>query len=86
MKGAPEFLFPCCTRYINKNGSVSKIDSEFTNLFNAVVLDFTHKSLRIVLLAYKEVTEVPEHWDEIEQGLIFIGLMGIEDPLKIGIK
>jgi magnesium-transporting ATPase (P-type) len=29
VKGAPDFLLENCTKYINKNGSVSKINSDF---------------------------------------------------------
>jgi magnesium-transporting ATPase (P-type) len=43
--------------------------------------------LRTILLTYKEVnTETPESWDEIENELIIIGMVGIKDPLRDGIK
>ena len=29
VKGAPDFLLEHCTKYINKNGAVSKINSDF---------------------------------------------------------
>jgi magnesium-transporting ATPase (P-type) len=29
VKGAPDFLLENCTKFINKNGSVSKINSDF---------------------------------------------------------
>ena len=32
VKGAPDFLLEHCTRYINKNGTVSKINSDFLGL------------------------------------------------------
>jgi len=31
VKGAPDFLLEHCTKFINKNGSVSKINSDFVN-------------------------------------------------------
>ena len=45
VKGDPDFLLPYCTKYINKYGRVSKIDSAFSNHINSVILDFAHHSL-----------------------------------------
>ena len=86
VKGDPDFLLPYCTKYINKYGRVSKIDSAFSNHINSVILDFAHHSLQNILLAYKEVDEMPENWEEVEKGLIVIGVVGIENPLQDGIR
>ena len=53
---------------------------------HANILDFASQSLRTILLAYKEVHEVPEEWDEVESDLIIIGMVGIKDPLRDGIQ
>jgi len=53
VKGAPDFLLPYCTRYVNKSGSVSKITTDFTDSIHETILDFAHGSLRTILLAYK---------------------------------
>lgn len=60
MKGAPDFLLPYCTKYINKTGHVTKITPAFTDSMHANILDFASQSLRTILLAYKEVNDVPE--------------------------
>ena len=86
VKGAPDFLLPYCTKYINKSGSVSKITTDFTDTVQDTILDFAAGSLRTILLAYKEVTNTPEEWDEIESDLIILGMVGIKDPLRDGIK
>ena len=86
VKGAPDFLLPYCTKYVNKNGSVSKITTDFTNTVQDTILDFAAGSLRTILLAYKEVSKAPEEWDEIESDLIILGMVGIKDPLRDGIK
>lgn len=59
VKGAPDFLLPYCTKYVNKNGSVSKITTDYTNTIQDTILDFAAGSLRTILLAYKEVSGVP---------------------------
>lgn len=65
VKGAPDFLLPYCTKYINKNGQVSKINEGFINHLEETILDFAAGSLRTILLAYKDVTTIPEEWDQI---------------------
>jgi Ca2+ transporting ATPase len=86
VKGAPDFLIPYCTKYINKNGSASRITGDFENALQQTILDFAAGSLRTILLAYKEVSSIPEEWDEIESDLIIIGMVGIKDPLRDGIQ
>lgn len=49
-------------------------------------MDFAAGSLRTILLAYKEVRNTPQEWDEVESDLIIIGMVGIKDPLRDGIK
>ena len=35
-----------------------------------------------ILLAYKEVKDVPDEWYEVERELIFIAMVGIENSLQ----
>jgi magnesium-transporting ATPase (P-type) len=86
VKGAPDFLLPYCTKFINKAGQSTKITTEFSESMSHNILEFASRSLRTILLAYKEVTSVPEDWDEIENDLVIIGMVGIKDPLRDGIK
>lgn len=53
VKGAPDFLLEHCTRFINKNGTVSKINSDFTQLMQETIESFAAESLRTILLTYK---------------------------------
>lgn len=60
VKGAPDFLLEHCTRFINKNGTVSKINSDFLAEIRETIENFAAESLRTILLTYKEVNSVPE--------------------------
>lgn len=53
VKGAPDFLLEHCTRFINKNGSVSKINSDFISSIKETIENFASESLRTILLTYK---------------------------------
>lgn len=85
VKGAPDFLLPSCTQYVNNDGKVSKIDGAFTEKLHEVIEDFAAGSLRTLLLVYKEVKALPEEWEEIKSDLIILGMVGIKDPLRDGI-
>lgn len=86
VKGAPDFLLPYCTKFINKTGQTTKITTEFSENMHHNILEFASRSLRTILLAYKQISAVPEDWDEIENELVIIGMVGIKDPLRDGIK
>lgn len=53
VKGAPDFLLEHCTKYINKNGTVSKISSDFIDEIKETIETFASESLRTILLTYK---------------------------------
>jgi magnesium-transporting ATPase (P-type) len=40
VKGAPDFLLEHCTKFINKSGSVSKINSDFVNSIKETIEAF----------------------------------------------
>lgn len=85
VKGAPDFTIPACSHFINEDGGVSKITNTFTEQLEQTISDFANGSLRTLLLCYKEVKTIPEDWDEIENNLIIMSMVGIKDPLRDGI-
>ena len=84
-KGAPDFMVPACSHFVNKDGGVSKINQDFVDQLTGAQENFANGTLRTLLLTYKEVKSVPEEWDEIENGLTVLGMVGIKDPLRDGI-
>ncbi|GAB2025131.1 cation-translocating P-type ATPase [Lactovum odontotermitis] len=79
VKGAPDQLLKRLTRK-NIAGEIT----EFTESDRELVLD-TNKSLatqalRVLMMAYKEITEIPSDLAQLEENLIFAGLVGMIDP------
>jgi magnesium-transporting ATPase (P-type) len=37
VKGAPDFMKPVCTHYVDKESKVSKINEDFTNQYEAAI-------------------------------------------------
>lgn len=85
-KGAPDFMIPVCTHFVNKDGGISKITTEFSESLNQTIEEFAAGSLRTILLTYRETKTVPEKWSDIEKDLIILGMVGIKDPLRDGIQ
>ena len=85
VKGAPDFLIPYCNKFVDKNGRQAKLGSDFSDSLQQNIINFANESLRTLLLSYKEVSSVPETWDDIERDLCILGLVGIKDPLRDGI-
>ena len=79
VKGAPDQLLKRVTR-IEENGQVRDITAEKEGIL-AVNKDLARKALRVLMMAYKYVSEVPAlESDIIESDLIFSGLVGMIDP------
>lgn len=88
-KGAPDFVLPSCSQYIDKNGTIQPIDNDFRSVLFYNLSEFASHSLRTLLLCYREVREDElkgnYNPEDLEKDLIVIGLSGIKDPLKNGI-
>ena len=80
VKGAPDQLLKRVTR-IEENGQVRDITAEEKEGILAVNKDLARKALRVLMMAYKYVSEGPAlESDIIESDLIFSGLVGMIDP------
>ena len=85
-KGAPDVLLEHCTR-VKQNGKVSTltgIDKESIQRKNQ---EMANKALRVLAVAYKEMETMPNAINSsLEEDLIFVGLIGMIDPPREGVK
>ncbi|MFR5089831.1 MAG: cation-translocating P-type ATPase [Streptococcus lutetiensis] len=80
VKGAPDQLLKRVTR-IEENGQVRDITADEKQAILQVNKDLAKQALRVLMMAYKYVSEVPKLESEIvESDLIFSGLVGMIDP------
>ncbi len=80
VKGAPDQLLKRVTR-IEENGHVREITADEKKAILAVNKELAQKALRVLMMAYKYVSEIPTLESEIvESDLIFSGLVGMIDP------
>ncbi len=85
-KGAPDLLLNVCDRII-KNGKVKRLSKNDKEKIIKMNNSFAEKALRVLGLAYREVPNLKEYnFSNAEKGLIFIGLVGMIDPPREGVK
>ena len=85
-KGAPDVLIKKCTKCYN-NGSISSIYSKEESI-KYQNNEMSEKALRVIAVAYRDADNLPVNTtaDAIENDLIFVGLIGMIDPPREGVK
>ncbi|MFP4609336.1 MAG: cation-translocating P-type ATPase, partial [Candidatus Aenigmatarchaeota archaeon] len=97
VKGAPEVILNKCDRYY-EDGEIRELTSEKKEEVLDTNNRFANDALRVLAMAYKDITltgadeeekkdeiEALEE-DEVEKELIFLGLQGMIDPPREGVK
>ena len=95
-KGGAEKAISFCNNFLNPStGKVENIGEIFKNKIKNTIFEFNKEQLRSLYLAYKDITK--EEFDQFdipnenglykdEYNLTFIGIFGIEDPLRTGVR
>ena len=86
-KGAPEVVFAHCHNYLTDSGE-EELDQDTLKEFTQMNEQFSRQGLRVLAVAYKSVSSMPCCFDqdELEADLTLIGLLGLKDPPREGVK
>ena len=84
-KGAPDILIGKCNR-IYENGKIEILTKEKIEELKKQNEDMADKALRVIAVAYKEIDYFQKANYELEENLIFVGLIGMIDPPRDGVK
>ena len=84
-KGAPEVLIKKCNK-INKNNKIEEFDLKSKQLVLNSNKEMGKKALRVIAVGYLDLEYMPNINEEIEKNLIFVGLIGMIDPPREGVK
>ncbi|RIA95340.1 PMCA-type calcium-translocating P-type ATPase [Glomus cerebriforme] len=90
VKGASEIVLNACTHYVDAQGKVQELDNNARQQFRLNIADFADGALRTICLAYRDITS--GEFDQLDDNeppihdLICLGLVGIQDPLRPGVK
>ncbi|KAJ3445647.1 calcium-transporting atpase [Anaeramoeba flamelloides] len=87
-KGAPEIILKFCTRVMDDNGNITDLDEEGKNGILEQINKMANEGLRTLAFAFRNFENNDEDWEQenVEQELIFIGFVGIMDPLREGVE
>ena len=86
-KGAPDVIISKCN-YIYNNGSTSYMNTSTQNNILNTNEKMANEALRVIAIAYKDVSTLPSNInsENIENDLVFVGLIGMIDPPRSGVK
>ena len=84
-KGAPDVLIKKCNK-IYINGKVKALDSNDRTTIIKNNEKMAKKALRVIGVAYVDLDYNPIINEKIEDNLIFVGLIGMIDPPRQGVK
>ncbi|KAG6703121.1 hypothetical protein I3842_07G068200 [Carya illinoinensis] len=87
-KGAAEMILALCSTFYDTAGMLKALDEEERLQFEIIIKNMAAKSLRCIAFAHKERVDegglVPQNLEE--NGLTFLGLVGLKDPCRPGVK
>lgn len=85
-KGAPDVLINKCNK-IYVNGKIENMTSIIKNNIIIKNKNMAKDALRVIAVSYLEIEKIPNKIDsQIENNLIFVGLIGMIDPPRKGVK
>ncbi|XP_010279281.1 PREDICTED: calcium-transporting ATPase 12, plasma membrane-type-like [Nelumbo nucifera] len=93
-KGAAEMILAMCSSYHESTGTMKSMDDDCRMKINQIIQDMAANSLRCIAFAYKNILDEEFRYNENkkaqqnwgEDGLTFLGLMGLKDPCRPGVK
>jgi Ca2+-transporting ATPase len=86
VKGAPDLLLKKCDRIIVK-GKIKKLTTIDKQKILKKNNEFASSALRVLGIAYNDITGLNKYTiDNVEKDLIFVGLVGMIDPPREGVK
>lgn len=86
-KGAPDVLLSKCTKY-DVNNSVQTMNFSVKNRIEQENKYMADKALRVIAVSYSDIDYLPSKitTETIENNLVFVGLIGMIDPPREGVK
>ena len=86
-KGAPDVLLKHCNKYF-LNGQIHNLSDFDKQKIEKINSNMAENALRVIAVAYCPLNEIPRNInsENVENNLIFVGLIGMIDPPREGVK
>jgi Ca2+-transporting ATPase len=85
MKGAPEVVLERCSS-LWADGEAKPLDEEARQAIVDKNKEFAGSAFRVLAFAHKEMRDTEGNEDEIESGMVFLGLQAMIDPPRTEVK
>ncbi|PON73837.1 P-type ATPase [Parasponia andersonii] len=86
-KGAAEMVLAMCSNYYDKDGIIRAMNDEERRCIDTIIQNMAAKSLRCIAFAHKKHEEETAEVQKLEEsGLTFLGLVGLKDPCRPGVR
>jgi Ca2+-transporting ATPase len=84
VKGAPDVLLEQCSHYMTAQGEALPLSREVKDVIQTANGGFAKEALRVLGVAERSLPELPvtASTQDLEQDLVFLGLMAMKDPLR----
>jgi Ca2+-transporting ATPase len=82
VKGAPEPVLALCSEILTIEGEVEALDERKRAAFRGLADELAGRGMRTLVLARRELREVPDDLEESEHDLTAIALVGLRDPIR----
>ncbi len=84
-KGAPDVLINICDR-IYRDGKIEKLTEMDKRRIQNQNIDLANNALRVIAVGYRDLEYFNKTDAKFEENLIFVGLIGMIDPPREGVK
>ena len=86
-KGAPDVILKKC-RYYKQGNRINPLDNEMIKTIENENRKMAERALRVIAVTYKNINVLPSKIQsaDLEDNLIFVGLIGMIDPPREGVK
>ena len=84
-KGAPDILIEKCNR-IYENGKIEPLTMQLKEKIKKQNENMADEALRVIAVGYKDIDYISKPNFELEENLIFVGLIGMIDLPREGVK
>lgn len=83
-KGAPDIVIRNCTKFMNQNGEIKELSEQDKEIILQHNTKMAQEGLRVLAVAFKELQD--DDFSNLENDMIFLGLMGMIDPPRPEVK
>ena len=84
-KGAPDVMINKCDR-IYRNGKIERLSEEEKTKIQNQNTQLANDALRVIAVGYRDFEFIRKDVTNLEENLIFVGLIGMIDPPREGVK